>query len=212
MARNLLLLVLFLAGTTIAACTDWIGDGRTYVFRSATAWKGKTPVKADRILEWKIRVPDDVVVRTDGYYKTAYEHGKTKSWIPWRRFPDGGSLLFMYSQSRPIDAPNQLGAGQSIPAGIEALTISNGKGLSEKYGWDYCVTADERFAGTRGGCHRELPGMVSCSVYMSYNGWPVDVGARIDGLYQQPAKTCQIVKSLLDAWTVSIDHRRNTSE
>jgi hypothetical protein len=175
--------------------------GHSYVLRSATVWRQGKPKKSDRILKWKLRIPEPFFVRTDAYYATAYDHGLRRKKTAWRRFSSGYSDLWIIGSLLPDG--NLSADWRSRTRNQFDIQIANGDGLFDQFSMDYCVTDNERLAAVRRRKKRE-----NGIIYMSFKGWPASVAVSSKELYSHPGQACEILRNILASWTVSIDDRR----
>ncbi len=167
-------------------------------------WDGQKLIETGRVFEWELQLPENMVVRTEAYYDTVYEHGVSTSWKFWRRFADGGSQITILSAIDRTGNVVPLDRSRKAAGELEDFTISigNGDGLGQRFPVDYCITVDQRKAPTGVGCRPENK---NCMIYASYFGWPLDVGVPRNSFYREPQKVCKVLRDTLRGWTTKID-------
>lgn len=178
-------------------------SGNEIIFRSTTQWVSNKPRKTQRISEWRLNLPNQFTTQNDAYNSRTYEFGKTNTWKPWVRFPDGASMITVLASLNADEEVVPLDVYRTIPE--FSFSLGNHVGRGERFAPDYCVTKDVVFQNLPQGRCTATP---VCEIYMSLHGWPVSVGVPREGLYKTPDRVCQILKKTLSAWTIKIDDLR----
>lgn len=209
--RRYIALTVIAVGLCVWAHSAW-QNANELIFRSSLVWQDGKAKTASRVAEWRLQVPDGFYIFKEGYYPTVYEHGRVQRsvWTWWRRFPDGGSLATIGSALNPADeiVPNDRLSANYKTLRQFSITMGNNAGIGERFPVDYCITSDERFRSPDkpfAGC----ADTAGCSIYMSYQGWPLTIGVPREGLYREPERVCRILRATLAAWTKHIDDLRS---
>lgn len=172
------------------------------VFRTAIEWDGNQPVRSPSIREWRLEIPREFVVRRDGY--------ATKPYRPFEIFLENGeNLSFVWLGSR-LDVRDQVVpyTGGSDRNRSFTITIRNGLVDRSRAQEDYCLTRYQRTAPDNS---PDCTGRPNCSVYLNYSGWPVEISVQQDGsLFKEPARVCEITRTVLSKWTKAIDELRTS--
>lgn len=179
------------------------------VFRSSVAWdKDGRSVAGTKVDEWRLKIPREFYLQTEGYFQHVLIPGSEK-WASrqfWR-FRNGGSLLSVLAVVTP--------AGEVVPHTVdtdirdgshESFSFILSNGIDEKiqeFGRQYCITKDDWFKATG----PKLCTTPNCTIFMSFDGWPAHVSVPRLSLYRDPQRVCQILRNVLNKWTVSIDPR-----
>lgn len=191
------LILLVVAWNGIVDIWEWsTGAPRSLSFRSTIEWDGTKPVRSTRIREWRLEIPQQFIVRKDGYRSTYYDLA-------------GDRLSFVSILSRLNDrdevVPDKGGA-----AGAQAFTITLRNSLVDRQyaDKDYCLTA---YQLTSSGRTPACVGQPNCRVHLNYYGWPAEISvSQHEALFKNPDRVCEIARSTLTAWTKSIDDLRVT--
>lgn len=172
------------------------------VFRTAIEWDGNQPVRSQSTREWRLEIPREFVVRKDGY--------TTRPYRPFQIFGEESiNLSFVWLLSNLDDQDRVVPyAGGSDRNRSFGITIRNDLVDTSRAQVDYCLTEYELMPPGK------LPtcvGRPGCRIHMNYFGWPVTISVQQDGsLFKEPARVCEITRTVLSKWTKAIDELRTS--
>lgn len=168
-----------------------VWTANSVLLRSAVEWHGTKPSRSWHIREWHLEIPQEFVVRKDGYRSAPYEL-------------DGKRLSFVSVLSRLNDRDEVVPySGGTDPNQGFTITLRNSLVDKQHAEEDYCLTSYHL---------AKLPNcadMPNCTIHENYFGWPAEISVRQnDDLFKNPARVCNIARTALLKWTKSIDDLR----
>lgn len=209
-----ILSALSLSATLLAACSQDDGGANEIVLQSLVRYEGGEIFRRSKPAVWRLKIPDEFSTQRNPY-------GNQKPYTPWAEWKRGWFgyesnpqnnetvVIFSLLSSESKVVPYRASVKGNVAFGI---TVRNTLVRTSVAGSDYCAKENElRSTAAKGKSllpARCIDRHKNCSIHLNYHGWPVKLSVQKDGIYRDAARACQILRSTIDAWTISVDDLR----
>jgi hypothetical protein len=189
-------------------------DKNSVKLRTLSTYEDGVLMVGSDVKTWHLRIPKQIyLIRSGSVTGAAYDDRRIRDPGTTYSFNNAGwTTVFALSNiegSAPISGKDlRIGEVFNVELDNKALRLPR---LVKS---NYCLSVDEIVADKPGHPGQipctPPPGGVNCSVVMNYHGWNAIVSVSRQALYKEPRRVCELLRSTLDAWTVSIDDTRNS--